>query len=176
MSGLYKEFTYWNCYLVLMDSEKFRAGVDAGWPKKQRLNLAGDHSSSSGSHELPDDVQEFPTPPSFTRRTRLVGQMREQRAARGGARESEEVQSASPPSGQSPAEIALIGRQLQQERMHKLIGEWRATTDLVEKRFLHDLLESIRVDLAAAAAEAGGSDAPGLGVPGSGEERRRGVE
>ena len=21
--GLYKEFTYWNCYLVLMDSEKF---------------------------------------------------------------------------------------------------------------------------------------------------------
>ena len=32
--GLYKEFTYWNCYLVLMDSKKFWAGVDTGWPKK----------------------------------------------------------------------------------------------------------------------------------------------
>ena len=51
--------------------------------------------------------------------------------------------------------------------MHKLIGEWRVATDPVEKRFLHDLLESIRVDLAAAAAEAGGSDAAGLGVPGA---------
>ena len=34
--GVYKEFTYWNCYEVLMDYEKFRPGVDAGRPKKQR--------------------------------------------------------------------------------------------------------------------------------------------
>ena len=54
LAGVYKEFTYWNCYEVLMDSEKFRAGVDAGWPKKQRLNLAGEYNSSGSSHELLD--------------------------------------------------------------------------------------------------------------------------
>ena len=58
--------------------------------------------------------------------------------------------------------------------MHKIIGEWRAPTDPVENRFLHDLLESMQVDLAAAAVEAGGSDAASdaaeLGVPGSGED------
>ena len=47
-------------------------GVDAGWPKKQRLNYAGDYSSSGGSHELPDDALEFPSPPSFTPRTRRL--------------------------------------------------------------------------------------------------------
>ena len=36
LAGVYKEFTYWNCYEVLMDYEKFRPGVDAGRPKKQR--------------------------------------------------------------------------------------------------------------------------------------------
>ena len=65
LKGVYKEFTFWNCYEVLMDSEKFQAGVDAGWPKKQQLNLASDYSSRSGSHELPDDAQEFPSPPSL---------------------------------------------------------------------------------------------------------------
>ena len=75
-----------------------------------------------------------------------------------------------PPSGKSPTELARIGRQVTQLRMHKIIGEWRATTDPVEKRFLHDLLESMRVDLAAAAAEVAALDAPDLGVPGSGEE------
>ena len=55
LKGVCKEFTFWNYYEVLMDSEKFRAGVDAGWPKKQRLNLAGDYSSNG--------QRWFPRPP-----------------------------------------------------------------------------------------------------------------
>ena len=96
LKGVYKEFTFCNCYKVLMDSEKFRADVDARWPKKQRLDLAGDYSSSGGSHDLPDDAQDFPSPPSFTRRTRPVGQRTEQRARSRGVAQGQEVQSTSP--------------------------------------------------------------------------------
>ena len=52
--GIYKEFTYWNCYLVLKDSEKFRAGCDAGWPKKQKLNYF---------RRLQRQQRRFPRPP-----------------------------------------------------------------------------------------------------------------
>ena len=96
LTNVYKEFTFWNCYEVLMDSEKFRVGVDAGWSKKQRLNLAGDYTSSGGFHKLLDDAQEFPSPPSFTRRTRPVGQRTEQRARSRGVAQGQEVQSTSP--------------------------------------------------------------------------------
>ena len=54
LPGKYKEFHFWECYVLLKDSKKFRAGYDAGWPKKQRLNYSGDYSDSScGSHDLP---------------------------------------------------------------------------------------------------------------------------
>ena len=82
--GTYKEFTFWECYLVLKDYEKFWAGCDARWPEKKRLNYSGDNSGSSGgSHDLPPDAKEFPSLPSFTRCPRPVGQKRAQRAARG---------------------------------------------------------------------------------------------
>ncbi|XP_042041041.1 uncharacterized protein LOC121786460 [Salvia splendens] len=105
--GLYKEFTYWNCYEVLMDSEKFRAGVDAGWPKKQRLNYTGDYSggSSGGSHDLPEDAQEFLSPQAFARRTRPIGQRRAQRAHWA----SQEVQ--------STADLAFFARQQTHSQM-----------------------------------------------------------
>ena len=43
--------------------------------------------------------------------------------------------------------------------MHKILAESREATDPVEKRFLHSMLESMRVDLDTAAAQLGGSDA-----------------
>ena len=50
--------------------------------------------------------------------------------------------------------------------------DWRAATDPTEKRFLHSMLESMRVDLDAARAQLGGSDAGSdatdVEVPGGG--------
>ena len=103
LKGLYKEFTFWNCYVVLMDSEKFRAGVDAGWPKKQRLNLAGDYSNSSGSHELPGDAQESPRTGSL----------------------NSPVQSASPPTGKSTVELAELARQQTTMNMWNIVNQWK---------------------------------------------------
>ena len=150
-----------------MDSEKFRAGVNAAWLKKQRLNYAGDYSGSSGgSHDLPEDVQEFPSPPSFARRTRPIGLRRAQQAARGGP-------VGIPPAGKSTAELAFSARQQTRKQMHKILAEWRESTNPVEKMFLHSMLESMRVDLDTAAAQLGGSDAGSdaadLGVPGGGD-------
>ena len=56
--------------------------------------------------------------------------------------------------------------------MWKIIGEWQTATDPVEKVFLHDLLQSMRADLAAArreAGDAGDSDAADFGFLGSGD-------
>ena len=153
-----------------MDFEKFRAGVDAGRPKKPRLNLAGDYSS--GSHELHDDAQDFPSPPSFTRRTRPVVQKRAQRGARSSAHGSQGPVGI-PPTGQLAAELSRLARQQTQVNMWKIIGEWRVTTVPVEKGFLLDLLQSMQADLAAArreAGDAGDSDAADLRFPGSGDE------
>ena len=151
---------------MLKDSEKFRAGVDAGWPKKQKLNYSGDYSGSSGgSRDLPPDAEQFPSPPSFVRRTRPVGQKRVQRAARGSSPLSpQEVQSATPP----PA-LTFFSRQKTREQMYKVFQDWKAAIDPMEKRFLHSMLESMRVDLDAARALLGGSGA-GLDVevPGGG--------
>ena len=109
LAGVHREFTYWNCYEVLMESEKIRVGIEAGWPKKQRLNLAGDYSSSAGSLELPDSAEEVPSTPSFSRRTRPVGQKRAQRAASGLTGRSQEVQSTAP-SRQTGTELASLAR------------------------------------------------------------------
>ena len=92
-----------------MESEKFRVGAEARWLKKQRLNLAGDYSSSARSYELPDSAEEVPTPPSLSRRTCLVGQKRAQRASSGLAGGSQEVQSAAS-SGQTYPELASLAR------------------------------------------------------------------
>ena len=54
--------------------------------------------------------------------------------------------------------------------MYKLFQDWRATTDPTEKRFLHSMLESMRVDLDVARAQMGGSDATDVEVPGGGGE------
>ena len=61
--GKFGTFKYWDAYVVLMDSSKFRVGVDAGWPKRTRLNASGEYNSNVGSHDLPGDVKEAPTPP-----------------------------------------------------------------------------------------------------------------
>ena len=42
--------------------------------------------------------------------------------------------------------------------MYMVFQDWRAATDPAEKRFLHSMLESMRVDLDAARAQIGGSD------------------
>lgn len=82
--------------MVLMESEKFRAGVAVVWPK-QRINLAGDYNSSAGSADLPDVAEEVPTPPSFNCRCRPIGQKTAMRISRGGASNgSKEVQSTAP--------------------------------------------------------------------------------
>ncbi|XP_047979066.1 E3 ubiquitin-protein ligase DZIP3-like [Salvia hispanica] len=146
-----------------MDSGKFREGVDVGWPKKQRLNYAGDYSGSSGgSHDLPEDVPEEPipnlTPPSFARRTRPIGQRRAQRAARGVAQGPGGLVGI-PPIGKSAAELAFYARQQTVKQMHKIFYEWKEATDPEEKKFLHSMLESMWVDLDTFAAQLGGSGA-----------------
>ena len=104
LAGKYKDFHFWECYVLLKDYEKFRAGCDAGWPKKQRLNYSSDYSGSSGeSHDLPPDAEEFPSPPSFARRPRSVVQKRAQRAARRSSPLSpQEVISAPPSHARTP--------------------------------------------------------------------------
>ena len=155
MEGKYKEFTFWECFLLLKDSEKFRAGCDAGWPMKRRLNYSGDYSG--GSHDLPPDAEEFPSPPSFTGRPRPVGQKRAQRAARGGSPLSpREVQSSALPP--APLEYTLHSRNQTRAQMYKVFQDWRTATDPTEKMFLHSMRESMRVDLDVARARLGGSD------------------
>ena len=158
LEGKYKEFTFWECFLLLKDSEKFRAGCDAGWPKKQRLNYSGDYSGSSGgSHDLPPDAEEFPSPPSFTGRPRPVGQKRAQRAARGGSPLSpREVQSSALPA--APLEYTLHSRNQTRAQMLQVFREWKNATDPTEKRFLYEMLESMRADLEIARSRLGGSD------------------
>ncbi|XP_042016953.1 uncharacterized protein LOC121764987 [Salvia splendens] len=56
------KFNYWDAYVVLMGSVKFRASVAAGWPKQMRLHISGEYSSSTGSHDLFDDAEETPPP------------------------------------------------------------------------------------------------------------------
>ena len=53
--------------------------------------------------------------------------------------------------------------------MYKVFQEWKAATDLTEKRFLHSMLENMQVDLDATRALVGGSDA-GSDTPGGGGE------
>ena len=73
-TGKHDACKYWDAYLVLMGSAMFRAGVEAGWPKRQRVNISGEYSSSAGSHDLSDNAVEAPTPPWFSRRRLPVGQ------------------------------------------------------------------------------------------------------
>ena len=42
--------------------------------------------------------------------------------------------------------------------MYKVLQEWRTATDPTEKMFLHEMLESMRVDLEIARARLAGSD------------------
>ena len=48
----FREFEHWEVYLVVQDFPKFCAGVEAGWPKRMKINASGEYSSSAGSHEL----------------------------------------------------------------------------------------------------------------------------
>ena len=60
--GKHGPFKHWDSYVVLMESEKFRAVVAAGWPKRQKINLSGDYSSSVGFADLPRRCRRYPDP------------------------------------------------------------------------------------------------------------------
>ena len=51
--------------------------------------------------------------------------------------------------------------------MYKVFQEWKNATDPTEKMFLHEMLESMRVDLEIARARLAGSDV-GLDTTGGG--------
>ena len=53
--------------------------------------------------------------------------------------------------------------------MYKVFQEWKIATDPTEKRFLHSMLENMRVDLDASRALVGGSDA-GSDTPSGGDK------
>ena len=37
----FKEFKYWEVFLVVQTYAKFRAGVEASWPKRTKTNASG---------------------------------------------------------------------------------------------------------------------------------------
>ena len=61
--------------------------------------------------------------------------------------------------------------------MYKVFQDWRTATDPTEKMFLHEMLESMRVDLEIARARLAssdvGSDTTGGGGDGTGDEEYR---
>lgn len=68
----------------------------AGFPKRMRLRVSGNYSSSGGSIDLNDDVDEVPPP--ISHRRHLIGQKTAMRMSRGLAGGSANVQSRAPSS------------------------------------------------------------------------------
>ncbi|XP_042007496.1 BUB3-interacting and GLEBS motif-containing protein ZNF207-like [Salvia splendens] len=130
------------------DSTKFRAGVEACWPKRAKLNSSGEYSSSAGSHDLPEAAAEIPTPPSFSRRGRPIGQKTAMRTARGSTGGSHEVQSA-PPS-QDNAELTHLTRMQHNHTLLDTIEKWREATNPLYKEMLKGVIDSMRRELGLA--------------------------
>ena len=83
-------FKYWDAYIELMLSP-----MEAGWPKRMRLNISSDYSSSTGSHDLSDNAEEAPPPVPCRRRP--VGKKTAMRMSKGAASSRQsEVQSVAP--------------------------------------------------------------------------------
>ena len=127
---------------MVKDSQKFSAGIEAGWPKRTKISASGEYSSSAGSHELPEAETVIPTPQSSSRRRRRpIGQKTAQRMARGSASGSVEVQSEATP------EINNLAHAQQMHSLVQTMERWHNATDPLYKMMLKDVIDTLRCDL-----------------------------
>ena len=154
----FREFEHWEVFLVVKNFQKFCEEVEAGWPKRTKINASSEYSSSVGSHELPEAEAVIPTPQSSSRcRRRPIRQKSAQRMARGSASGSDEVQS------DAPQEYNNLARAQQMASLVQTMHKWHNATDPFHKRMLKDVIDTLRHDLGMPpfgddGAETGGED------------------
>ncbi|XP_047949430.1 keratin, type I cytoskeletal 10-like [Salvia hispanica] len=166
------KFTYWDEYLVLRDCPKFRVLIDkdpVSGPKRTRLGVAGNYSSSSDSRafDLNDDASEEEPPSRLSRRPRPQGQRAAIRESRTGSQFSAATSTAMPAIPR-----AALAHTLEVQMMKQLqdnLALYEKSTDPETKRFYYDLVIRLRSKLGwSEGSQSGGASGSGVGASGSG--------